>query len=177
MRRPLTLSLDARKETHHMATEEDSTPENRARRVEKQWRHEERALSSTHAFWGTLVALHGAIAGLAGVLVALPSTEFPPLAFAVMGLLSIGFVSALARINALSIKADEARAAHFAVTSRQKWPDDFDSNRSDGESKALEQEYKRERSIIEPVALWFLLVNALIFAIFAALPSLCRACI
>ncbi len=34
-----------------MATEEDSTPENRARRVEKQWRHEERALSSTHAFW------------------------------------------------------------------------------------------------------------------------------
>ena len=158
-----------------MADEENSTPEHRARRVEKQWRHEERALSSTHAFWGTLVALHGAIAGLAGVLVALPSTAFPPLAFGVMGLLSIVSVGVLAHINALSIRADEARAAHFAVTSQAKWPADFDSDKSDSQSKALEKKYRKQRLLFEKVALWSLLINALIFGILAVWPSVCRA--
>ena len=132
-----------------------------ARRTEKQWRHEERELTSTHAFWGALIGLHGVLAGLAGVLVG--EAAFPPSAFIVIGALSLLCMVSLAILNFLSRTADKRRAEYFAVTSQKVWPESFDKERENNSSKAAVKRYVFWQRPVEVIVMVLFLVNALIF--------------
>lgn len=133
----------------------------RARRTEKQWRHEERELASTHAFWGVLVGLHGVVAGLAGVLVG--QGAFPVTAFVLIGVLSLFSMTALAALNFLSRTADKGRALYFSITSQKDWPQEFDSKREDRSSKAAVDRYLFWQKPVELVVMAFFLMSAMIF--------------
>lgn len=141
--------------------ETQDSREARARRTEKQWRHEERELTSTHAFWGALVGLHGAVAGLAGVLVG--QKAFPEVAFFSIGVLSLLSMICLALLNFLSRTADKRRAAYFAVTSHKEWPEGFQSEHEDSASKAAVDRYSFWQKPVELLVMGLFLVNALIF--------------
>lgn len=132
------------------------------RRTEKQWRHEERVLSSTHALWSTLIGLQGAVAGLAGVLVGQGS--FSELAFIIIGTLSLLSIAALAWLNFLSREADRLRAEYFAETSKKGGQsENFNQELENEKSKSAESRYKRTQNIVERVVILVFFLNAIVF--------------
>jgi len=146
-----------------MTSANEDAADIRARRTEKQWRHEGRELTSTHAFWGALVGLHGAVAGLAGVLVGQKS--FPESAFIVVGLLSLASMFLLAFLNSLSRRADNLRAKYFSVTSQKQWPDGFQKDKEDRVSKTAQDRYSSWQKPIEWIVMMLFLMNALVFGV------------
>lgn len=136
----------------------------RARRTEKQWRHADRELASTHALWATLIGLHGAVAAVAGVLAG-QTSSFSIDAFLWIGVVSLVSMVFLALLNYQSRAADRSRAKYFAVTSRRRstWPQSFDKDVENQESQDTVARYLFWQRILEPLVMVFFLLNAVIF--------------
>ena len=135
------------------------------RRTEKQWRHQDRELTSTCSLWNMIFALQGAVAAVSGALVGVDKFPNASRAFPFIGTLSIISMLVIVILYYLLRTVDHKRAAYFEVTSRGKpWPDDFNQAEQDDKSKGAQKRYIAYRKYLEPLTLVLFLINCFIFA-------------
>jgi hypothetical protein len=135
------------------------SPEILARRTEKQWRHEERELSSTHALWNTVLGAHAVIVGATGLFVG--NNKFPLAAslfwyvFSVAVLALLGLILLTLRLR----RFDHLSGAYFRITSQELLPPKFDKAKEDQKCREAEKQYKVVRDILEPAEIVLFIAN------------------
>jgi hypothetical protein len=145
------------------------TPEILARRTAKEWRHEERELTSTHALWNLIIATHAAIVAATGLCVGNNKLPFATTLFLPMFSVSVGAMFGIIVLVFLLRRYDHISAVYFRIVSQETatngLPPGFDKSKEEQKRQKAEIRYYYGRNVLEIIEMCLLIANLVMFYI------------
>ncbi len=143
------------------------TPELLARRTQKQWRHEDRELSSTHSLWRFAFSIHAAMIPVGALFVRDTKCHCAIILFCIIIAVSFLSMIGIAYLAYLLLRYDRTSASHYAITSlgrnHNDYPKNYDLAAAESVRKATKERFVKRRKIIEPIEIALFIISVLLF--------------
>jgi hypothetical protein len=137
-----------------------------ARRTEKQWRHEDRELTSTHVLWNAAITANTVIVAASGIFVANDKFPLAPVLFPYVFSVSAAAILGVILLAYLLRSSDRISGVYFRTVSQQsELPIGFDKGKEEQERQNAEKRYNFWRGILEGTEALLLIANLAMFYI------------
>ena len=113
-----------------------------ARRTEKQWRHEDRELTSTHFLWNAAITAHAVIIAASGILVGNDKFPLARWLFPLIVICSVLAIGGIIKLMFALRSYDSISAAHFrSISEMPPFPDPREHRESENKCNRARERY------------------------------------